>query len=165
MTVITTKAISSSIVSAVISQRTKRGPSPNTSAVPSAEQSDNLGGVQTVRYNSMALPEQFGLCGSGLFGNLFSPLQLSNPANVIFRIAPPFGSSPPVVSARLLGPGWSPLPWPFLLAALPPETMSKKGAPCGGLGPRWRIAGAVGKRRLSTRPLKRPDLIVTVKWQ
>ena len=128
MTVITTKAISSSIVSAMISQRTKRGPSPNTSAV-----SDNLGGVQTVRYNSMALPEQFGLCGSGLFGNLFSPLQLSNPANVIFRIAPPFGSSPPVVSARLLGPGWSPLPWPFLLAALPPETISKKGPLAGAL--------------------------------
>jgi hypothetical protein len=41
------------------------------------------------------------------FSQFISTLQPSNPANVILTIAPPFGSSPPVVSARLLGLGWS----------------------------------------------------------
>jgi hypothetical protein len=55
------------------------------------------------------------VCTVADFSQLISTLQLSNPANVIFRIAPPFGSSPPVVSARLLGPG-SIIAWPFLVS-------------------------------------------------
>jgi hypothetical protein len=55
------------------------------------------------------------VCTVADFSQLISMLQLSNPANVIFRIAPPFGSSPPVVSARLLGPGFI-IAWPFLVS-------------------------------------------------
>src|SRR4029453_12442211 len=61
MTVITTKAISSSIVAAMNSTQ-KEGPSPNTSAVPSAEQSDNLGGRADCPLSRLSLFGGYSVC-------------------------------------------------------------------------------------------------------
>ena len=66
----------------------------------------------------------------------------------------------------MLGPGWSPLSWPFLLAALRRRATSKKRSLAG---PKYQVeeirppSTKRKKRRPSTYPLKRPGLIIASK--
>ena len=110
MTVITTKAISSSVAT-MISLRAKKGPSPNTSAVPKLR----TGGMM----KKYALPAYIEYCSSVAIPSVrlrilrqpFSTLQLGYPANV--RTSRP---EPLVKRGRYCRVGVV-APDPFLLAA------------------------------------------------